>query len=53
MGASPAWVIMIIISREFAVTGLCLICAEQGEVVAANQLAKLRHGHKSLQLHPY
>lgn len=42
LGAAPAWIVIVIISREFAVTGLRLILAGGGEVVAANQLGKIK-----------
>ncbi|QTN01462.1 CDP-diacylglycerol--glycerol-3-phosphate 3-phosphatidyltransferase [Sediminibacillus dalangtanensis] len=42
MGSAPAWVVIIIISREFAVTGLRLVAAGEGLVLAASQMGKLK-----------
>lgn len=42
MGLAPAWVVIIIISREFAVTGLRLVASGEGIVLAASNLGKLK-----------
>lgn len=44
MGKVDAWIVIIIISREFAVTGLRQIAALQGTVVAADNWGKWKTG---------
>ncbi len=38
----PAWIVIIIISREFLVTGLRMLAASKGEVIAADKFGKLK-----------
>ncbi|MBF4500004.1 CDP-diacylglycerol--glycerol-3-phosphate 3-phosphatidyltransferase [Savagea sp. SN6] len=42
MHLAASWIVIVIISREFAVTGLRLLLAGEGEVVAANNLGKIK-----------
>ena len=41
-GLSPAWVAVIIISREFIVTALRSVAAAKGQVIAASNLGKIK-----------
>jgi CDP-diacylglycerol--glycerol-3-phosphate 3-phosphatidyltransferase len=40
LGAFPSWVVVIIISREFLITGLRLLALSNGQVLAAESLGK-------------
>ncbi len=40
----PAWMVVIIIGREFAVTGLRSIAASEGFAIGASELGKLKMG---------
>ncbi|MFW6298539.1 MAG: CDP-diacylglycerol--glycerol-3-phosphate 3-phosphatidyltransferase [Bacillota bacterium] len=38
----PMWVVLVILSREFIVTGIRLVSADEGKVIAASQLGKYK-----------
>jgi CDP-diacylglycerol--glycerol-3-phosphate 3-phosphatidyltransferase len=42
LGSLPAWVAIVIIAREFLVSGLRMVASAQGEVIAASPLGKLK-----------
>jgi len=44
VGAIPAWVVVVIISREFLITGLRLLAASKGMVLPAEALGKHKTG---------
>ncbi|MCD8300496.1 MAG: CDP-diacylglycerol--glycerol-3-phosphate 3-phosphatidyltransferase [Clostridiales bacterium] len=41
-GMIPAWMVIVIIAREFIVSGFRLIAVEQGKVIAAGMLGKVK-----------
>ena len=41
-GIMPAWALMIVLTREFAVTGLRLVAAPKGTVIAAGKSGKFK-----------
>ena len=42
MGIAPAWMVVVIIGREFAVTGLRSIASAEGFTIAASRLGKYK-----------
>jgi CDP-diacylglycerol---glycerol-3-phosphate 3-phosphatidyltransferase len=42
LGSVPAWAVIVIVSREFLITGLRLMAAVRGKVLAAERLGKLK-----------
>jgi CDP-diacylglycerol--glycerol-3-phosphate 3-phosphatidyltransferase len=42
MGVAPAWMVIIVIGREFAVTGLRSIASVEGLTIAASTLGKYK-----------
>ena len=41
-GSFPAWALMIVLTREFAVTGLRLVAVQKGNVIAAGWSGKMK-----------
>ena len=41
-GTFPAWALMVVLTREFAVTGLRLVAVGKGKVIAAGQSGKVK-----------
>ncbi len=42
MGLLPAWMVIVIVARDFVVSGFRLVAAEQGKVIAANYWGKFK-----------
>ncbi len=41
-GAFPAWALMIVLTREFAVSGLRMVASQKGKVIAAGKSGKIK-----------
>ncbi|MCL2631854.1 MAG: CDP-diacylglycerol--glycerol-3-phosphate 3-phosphatidyltransferase [Coriobacteriia bacterium] len=42
LGLLPAWIALVILGREFLVTGLRMVAAAEGKVIAASNLGKVK-----------
>ena len=42
LGKVPAWVVVVIIAREFSITGLRVLAASAGITIAASKLGKIK-----------
>ncbi len=42
LGLIPTWVVIVIVAREFVISGFRLIAVEKGVVLAASKMAKLK-----------
>ncbi len=42
LGSLPSWIVLIIISREFLVSGLRMVAASEGQVIAASYFGKAK-----------
>lgn len=42
LGSLPAWIAIVIIAREFIVTGLRMVAVAEGQVIAAGSFGKLK-----------
>lgn len=41
-GSLPAWIVVLILLREFAISGIRLVAASENKVIAANGLGKIK-----------
>ncbi|WEG11554.1 CDP-diacylglycerol--glycerol-3-phosphate 3-phosphatidyltransferase [Pullulanibacillus sp. KACC 23026] len=46
----PSWMVIVILAREFAITGFRLVAVEQGQVIAASPIAKWKTTFQMLAL---
>ena len=50
MGKLPAWIVIVIISREFIISGLRLIASDNGRVIAASYWGKFKTTFQMLMI---
>ena len=50
MGKLPAWIVIVIISREFIISGFRLIASDNGRVIAASYWGKFKTTFQMLMI---